>query len=102
MLWFYRFYIAAIVILPIMFYIPKFFEVRSHSVMWPHNERINCKNFVLVQLQLSEIDNGNNAIVNKSGLIVETSDSSLKDFENITNYHQDCPKFNYRQIEFTF
>ncbi len=36
---FFRFYILAIIFLPILFYIPKFFEVRSHAVTIKHQVR---------------------------------------------------------------
>lgn len=94
-----------IVFLPIMFYIPKFFEVRSHSVIWPYNEQINCNNFVHIQLQLNEMlveelqDPSMLSATNKSNIDISKPSLDLVDFENITRYHQDCAKFNYRFVE---
>ena len=37
---------VALVMLPILFYIPKFFEVRAKEVIFPHQIIINCTEYV--------------------------------------------------------
>jgi hypothetical protein len=92
-----------IVVLPVMFYIPKFFEVRSHSVMWPHNERINCKNFVHIQLQLNEMQlESYQDPSNKSAYGLPSSTFNLLNIENVTKYHKDCATFNFRLLHRVF
>ena len=43
-----RFYVLSVVILPVMFYLPKFFEVRTKPVVVKYNETLNCTNYTQI------------------------------------------------------
>jgi hypothetical protein len=92
--------VLAIIILPILFYIPKFFEVRSHSIMWPHLEKIDCRTYVRFRLdsestlfsssQISTLFSDNRTIEDLS------SSSQNLSVENLPLFYEECSKFNFR------
>ncbi len=42
----FRYYLLALVLLPILFYIPKFFEVRAREVILSYQAIIDCTGYV--------------------------------------------------------
>ncbi len=97
---FFRYYVLAIIILPILFYIPKFFEVRSQSVMWSYQEKIQCRDFVQFYLANQENPARNSTIFaeirNSSTESIELFDSANDSAENLPQYYAECSKFNFR------
>ena len=41
-----RYFVLAVVVVPVLFYVPKFFEVRSQEVVIPYQVTINCTDYV--------------------------------------------------------
>ena len=101
----FRFYVLAIIILPILFYIPKFFEVRSHSIMWPYIEKVECRDYVrfrwpLVDQNSSSLfeNNGNKTGENSTNFDYDASERSSNNLSltNLPQFHAECSNFNFR------
>ena len=44
---FYRKYIFAFIVCPIVFYVPRFFEIRSYDAVYSYNQTLNCSSMFL-------------------------------------------------------
>ncbi|CAB4054099.1 unnamed protein product [Lepeophtheirus salmonis] len=88
----FRFYLLSVIIMPVVFYIPKFFEIRAKPVTVSYPIPISCSNYV--RYMKTGMDEG----ISKQSL---TNDENLEVISKLWKFPPNCTKFNFSMDPFS-
>lgn len=108
----FKFYVLAIVVIPVMFYIPKFFELRQREVLKKYELPVNCTGYIQMQhlfhghsqtasiqsiasLKGEKVDDGFQQTIARTMLATAKSNGKLP-------FPRECPLFNFSRPNDTY